>query len=444
MNALTAEPSLLVLKEDVGGITESYYEATVSRPARAPPLRESIDVDVGVVGGGYAGISGALELAERGYSVALLEAQRLGWGASGRNGGQVLVGMGSEGECAIEEQLSAEWAKRAWNISVEGVQLVHERIRKHAIRCEYRPGYLSISAKRRRSLALERWAAHVVNAYEYPLRFIGPGEIGQWIASDRFHSAVFDPGSGHLHPLKYCLGLAAAARAAGVRIYEKTPVLSMERGARPVLRTRDGRVTCRFVLLAGNVYLDEWGDQIAPELSGRIMPVATYIIATEPMGKERADALIRDRAAVSDTNYAVDYFRVSADNRLLFGGGESHSQKWPRKLVPQMLKRMLDVFPQLSDLAVTHSWGGLVDISLNLAPDFGRVRNNVYYLQGFSGHGLALSGIAGRLVAEAIAGDAERFDVFARLEHRRFPGGKWIRTPALALAILYYRMLDLL
>jgi gamma-glutamylputrescine oxidase len=434
----------LLLKKELGVVENSYYEATVARPKPTPALDDRISVDVCVVGGGYAGISGALELAKRGYSVALLEAQRLGWGASGRNGGQVIVGMGPDGECAIEAQVAPEDARRAWDISVEGMHLVQERIAAYGIECEYRSGYLSLVVKPRKRRELEQWAHHVISAYEYPLQFIGPGEMRDWVASDRYHSAVFDAGSGHLHPLKYCLGLAGAAREAGVMVYEHSPVLYMERGERAVLKTGQGEATCRFVLLAGNVYLDEYGDGVAPELAGRIMPVGTYIIATEPMKEKRADALMRHRPAASDTNHILDYFRVSADHRLLFGAGESYSGRTPRNLVPRMRNRMLGVFPQLADLAITHSWGGFVDISLNQAPDFGRLGSNIYYLQGFSGHGLALSGMAGKLAAEAIAGQAERFDVFARIKHRHFPGGQWMRTPALALGMLYYRLLDLL
>lgn len=435
----------MLLRKELGVIENSYYEATVVRPEAASPLTGSIEADVGIVGAGYAGISCALELAERGYRVALLEAQRVGWGASGRNGGQVIVGMGHDGECAIESQLSAADARRAWDVSVEGMRLLQERVRKHAIDCEYRGGYLSLAVKARKWPALQRWARHVTSAYAYPLlQLIPPAGMRDWVASERYYAAVLDRGSGHLHPLKYCLGLAAAARAAGVRIFENSPVLHLERGERPVLRTGQGEVRCRFVLLAGNVYLDEYGDGIATELSGRIMPVGTYIIATEPMGKARADALMRERPAASDTNHVLDYFRVSADHRLLFGAGESYSARAPRNLVPQLRRRMLGVFPQLADLAITHSWGGFVDMTWNEAPDFGRLAPNLYYLQGFSGHGLALAGMAGRLVAEAIAGQAERFDVFARIRHRRFPGGPLMRTPALVLGMLYYRMLDLL
>lgn len=433
----------MLLKKELGVVENSYYEASVKRPTPSFPLAEHITVDVCVVGGGYAGVSAALELALRGYSVALLEAQRIGWGASGRNGGQVIVGFGSDGECAIEKQLSVADARRVWNISVEGLQLIQERIERYGIDCDYRSGYLSLAVKARKLRALESWAQHVMQVYDYPLQSIGPNEIGHWIASNRFHSGVFDPRSGHLHPLKYCLGLAAAARTAGVQIYESSAVYLIERGPKPIARTAQGDVSCRFLVLAGNVYLGEYGD-VAPELSTRIMPVGTYMIATESMGQERADALMHQRPAASDTNHVLDYFRLSADHRLLFGAGESYSATTPRNLLARMRNRMLAVFPQLADLSIPYAWGGFVDITMNRAPNFGRLDNNIYYLQGFSGHGLALTGVAGKLVAETIAGQAERFDLFSRIRHRTFPGGAFMRTPALVLGMLYFRLRDLL
>jgi gamma-glutamylputrescine oxidase len=432
----------LLLKKELGVVENSWYEASVARPAPAPALVGRASADVCVVGGGYAGISAALELAQRGYSVVLLEAQRIGWGASGRNGGQVIVGFGSDGECEIEKQFSRADAKRAWDVSVEGVDLVQERIARHGIDCDWRPGYLSLAVKPRKSDALKRWMDHATGVYGHPLRWIGPGEIGHCVASDRFHSAVYDGVSGHLHPLKYCLGLARAALQAGVRIHETSPAFVVERGERPRVLTAQGECDCRFVVLAGNVYLGEYGDEIAPEVSARIMPVGTYIIATEPMAPARADALMKGRPAASDTNFVLDYFRLTADHRLLFGGADSYSARAPRDLIGRIRSSMLKVFPQLQDLAIPHAWGGFVDISMNKAPDFGRLGSNVYYLQGFSGHGIALAGVAGKLVAEAIAGQAERFDLFARIRHHAFPGGAWMRTPALMLGMLYYRMRD--
>jgi gamma-glutamylputrescine oxidase len=434
----------LLLKKELGVVENSWYEASVVRPAPAPPLAERIAADVCVVGGGYAGVSAALELAERGYTVVLLEAQRIGWGASGRNGGQAIVGFGSDGECAIEKQFSAADARRAWDVSVEGLQLLRERIARYDIPCDFRPGYLSLAVKRRKSDELRRWMDHVTAVYGFPLQWIGPSEIGTWLASDRFHSAAFDATSGHLHPLKYCLGLARAARAAGVRIHENSAVFVVERGDKPLVKTGQGECRCNFVVLAGNVYLGEYGDDIAPEVAARIMPVGTYMIATEPMGEARADALMRGRPAASDTNFVLDYFRLTADHRLLFGGADSYSAAAPRNLIARIRSSMLTVFPQLADLGIPHAWGGFVDVTMNQAPNFGRLGDNLYYLQGFSGHGLVLAGIAGKMVAETIAGQAERFDLFARIRHHRFPGGTLMRTPALVLGTLYYRLRDAL
>jgi gamma-glutamylputrescine oxidase len=327
---------------------------------------------------------------------------------------------------------------------VEGLQLLRGRIRRHNIDCEFTPGYLSLAVKPSKSQALRKWMDHITATYGYPLQWVGPGEIRQWVASDRFDSAVFDAMSGHLHPLKYCLGLAAAARRAGVRVHENSAAFVIERGDKPLVKTAQGECRCSFVVLAGNVYLGEYGDDIAPEVAARIMPVGTYMIATESMGQERADALMRGRPAASDTNFILDYFRLSADNRLLFGGADSYSGAAPRDLIARIRTSMLGVFPQLADLVIPHAWGGFVDITMNKAPNFGRLGSNIYYLQGFSGHGLALAGMAGKLAAEAIAGQNERFDLFARIRHHHFPGGALMRTPALLLGMLYYRLRDAL
>lgn len=418
-----------------------YHEASVARTAASPALAGRCTADVCVVGAGFAGLSAALELAVRGYSVTVLEARRVGWGASGRNGGQAIVGYASDD--AIEAQLPAADARRAWNLTVEGLQLLRNRIGTHAIDCDFTPGFLSLAVNPRKGRALKDWVQHVQQAYGYPLQVIPVQDMRHWIASERYHCGAYDPNSGHLHPLKYCLGLAAAARAAGVAIHENSPVTQVLRGAKPVVRTAHGELACSFVVLAGNVYLNEFGHAVAPELSRRIMPVGTYLTATEPMDAARAAALIPSRAAVCDTNFALDYFRLTADHRLLFGGRVSYSAATPRHLAASLRQRLLQVFPQLSDLVLSHTWGGFVDITLNRAPDFGRLGGNLYYLQGFCGHGLVLTGMAGKLVAEAIAGQAERFDLLARIQHRPFPGGAFLRMPALVLGMLYYRLRDI-
>lgn len=434
----------MLLQKELGVVENSYYEATVTRPPPQPALSGRAHADVCVVGGGYAGVSAALELAERGFRVVLLEAQRVGWGASGRNGGQVIVGYGSDGEEAIERQLAREDARRAWDVTVDALRLLQARIARYGIACEWRPGYLSLATKPRKSRELSRWMEHVQRAYDYPLQWIPPADMRRWVDSARFHSAVFDAGSGHLHPLKLCLALGDAARAAGAQVFENSPVLFVERGRKPCVKTAQAECHCDFVVFAGNVYLAEYGRQVAPELASRIMPVGTYMVATEPMDEARAAALLPRRCAASDTNFILDYFRLSADHRLLFGGGDSYTGTTPRNLIRRIRHGMLEVFPQLEDLAVEHAWGGFVDITMNMAPHFGRLGDNIYFVQGFSGHGVALAGMAGRLVAEALAGQAERFDLLARIRHLPFPGGALMRMPALVLGMWYYRLRDAL
>ena len=422
----------------------SYYAATAPRQQAFPALQGGADCDVAVVGGGLAGLSAALDLAERGLSVVLLEAREIGWGASGRNGGQAIHGLACD-QSTIEAQLGLDEARRVWDMSIEALDLLRQRIARHGIDCDWRDGYLGLATNARKGRELQDWAERMATVYNYPLRHIAPAEMGQWIASERFHSGIHDPRSGHLHPLKYTLGLARAAAAAGVRLHEQSPVLALQQGQPAVLRTAQGQLRARHVLLAGNVYLKG----LAPQLEPRIMPVGTYIACTERLDETLADSLVPSRAAVCDTNFVLDYFRTTNDQRMLYGGRVSYSTVTPMNLAESIRQRMVLSFPQLSGAKVEYAWGGFVDISMNRAPDFGRLpappgqMPNVYYLQGFSGHGLALTGLAGRLVAEAICGDAGRFDTFARLKHRPFPGGRLLRTPALVLGMAWYRMRDL-
>ena len=436
---------MTLLATDLDLTRNSYYAATALREQSWARLEGTTTCDVAVVGGGLAGLSAALELRQRGFSVVLLEAQEVGYGASGRNGGQAIHGLACE-QGTIEAQLGLQQARQVWDMSLEALDLLRERMRTHHISCDWQDGFLGLATSASKGQALQAWADRTEAVYGYPLQRIAPGDMGQWIASPRFHSGIFDPRSGHLHPLKYTLGLAQAAAAAGVRIHEQSAVLALQRGPRPVLRTQHGEVHATQVLLAANVYLQG----LAPALAPRIMPVGTYIACSETLPPEQVRSLIPSRAAVCDTNFVLDYFRTTPDHRLLYGGRVSYSTQTPANLSQSMFGRMVRTFPQLAHARVEYAWGGFVDISMNRAPDFGRLpamagqAQNVYYLQGFSGHGLALTGLAGRLVAEAMAGDASRFDVFARLKHRAFPGGAALRTPALVLGMAWYRLRDML
>lgn len=417
----------------------SWYEASVTRPLPAPALAGDIEADVCVVGAGIAGCSTALHLAERGYKVVLLEAERIGYGASGRSGGQLIPGYAC-GQQKLAAQLGRDEARRLWDFTVEGVDLLRERVRRHAIECDLAWGQMHCAVKPRQRDEL-RESHREFEGYGYrSTRFMERAEVEELLATTRYCAGLYDSAAGHCHPLKYALGLGAAARAAGVHLHEGSRVTAIERGPTVILRTATGSVRAKQVALCANVGLGE----IAPVLARKVIGVATYIVATQPLGAERATALIRNNMAVTDINWVLDYFLRSSDHRLLFGGRVSYSGIDPAGTARATRLRMLRVFPQLADAEIEYSWGGFVDITMNRAPDFGRLDPNLYYLQGFSGHGMLLTGIAGKIMAEAMAGQAERFDVYTRIRHHDFPGGMALRRPALVLAMLWYRLRDLL
>ncbi len=431
----------MILSSDTQLNQRSYYEASVSRPPLNAPLAEDLRADVVVVGAGYSGLSAAIELAKRGFQVVVLEADRICSGASGRNGGQTIVGYAS-GQEPFEAQLGASQARVAWDMSLDAVRLVDERIVEFGIDCDRVKGYMTVADSPRKARALAAEAELLERKYGFQSELAQGADVQKHIRSPLYCASAFEPVSGHLHPLKYGLGLARAAQALGVQIFEKSAVVSLRRGTQLVARTRGGSVSAAFGVLAGNCTLAEYASQVAPDIAARIMPVGTYIIGTAPLDPSLRSQLIPSNAAVCDNNFILDYFRFSADHRLLFGGRVSYSTRTPPDLHRVMARRMGDVFPALKNVAVEFLWGGFVDISLNRAPDFGRLGNNLYYLQGFSGHGVALTGMGGRVVAQAIAGQAEQFDVFAKLKHRNFPGGAWLRTPSLVLGTAYHRLLD--
>jgi gamma-glutamylputrescine oxidase len=419
----------------------SWYWASLPVPPPRPVLQGSVSCDVGVVGGGIAGLSAALHLAGRGYKVRLLEAERIGWGASGRSGAQAIFGVAA-GQEKLTRLIGAADARRVWDMSVESLALLRELIMQHEIHCDYVAGQMHVAIKPRQVDELKAWYDDLTGNYDYrSVKLLDKATTRRLVASARYLAGLHDSCSGHLHPLKYVRGLAAAAERAGVVIHEGSRVVRYQRqDGRLHLLTHSGELRCGQIVFAGNA----WLRGTVPALQRRIMPVGTYIIATEPLGTATACALLPRNTAVTDMNWVLDYFRRSSDNRLLFGGRVSYSGLDPFNTAEAIRRRMVDVFPLLRNVRVAYSWGGYVDITMNRAPDFGRLEPDVYYLQGFSGHGIALTGLAGKLVAEAIAGEAERFDVFSRIPHREFPGGTLLRRPALVLAMLYYRLKDLL
>ncbi|MFA6987366.1 MAG: FAD-dependent oxidoreductase [Arenimonas sp.] len=415
------------------------YEATATPLPQQPRLEGRHTADVCILGAGLTGLSTAIELAEAGLSVVVLEGRRVGWGASGRSGGQAIFGYSCD-QSKLAALIGMADSRRLFDWSLEGVRMIHERCARYDIDCDWRAGHAHVPLKPRQVVELKAWQRDLAENHGYEVQWWEREQLREQLASDRYLGALFDPNSGHLQPLKYTLGLARAALKLGVRIFEESEVIELQRGDKPVLRTASGEVHGDFAVLAGNAYVRG----VAPELDAMIMPVGTYIAATEVLGAERARSLIRNDMAVADINWALDYFRLSRDHRLLFGGRASYSTLPPPNLRRTMLRRMTRVFPQLADVKLEHAWGGFVDISMNRAPHWGRLGSNVYFAQGFSGHGIAATGLAGRIIAEAIRGQAGRLDVFAGIKHRPFPGGRAFRTPLLVAAMAWFKLRDAL
>ncbi len=417
----------------------SYYVATARGLDPQPPLEGEHRCDVCVVGGGFTGVAAALHLAERGYQVTLLEAQRIGWGASGRNGGQMSGGQRLDPR-SMAGLVGAERARALWQLGEEAKNLVKQRIARHAIDCDLKPGVIGAAIKPSHAEGMQAHARYLRDAYGYPhIRPLSREELRAEVASDRYYGGYLDSDSGHLHPLNYVLGLARAARAAGARVCEMSPVLELaRRNGRPLLRSDKGSVAADYVVLAGNAHLGG----LEPRIAATVMPINNFIIATEPLGAERARALIANDVAVADSKFVIDYYRLSADKRLLFGGGESYRMNYPKDIPALVRPCMLRVFPQLAAVKIDYAWGGKVAITMNRLPAFGRLDGDILYAQGFSGQGVALTTLAGKVIAEAVAGQAERFDLMASIPTPKFPGGTLLRWPSLVVGMLYYSLRD--
>lgn len=430
---------ILTINDTPGEYPASWYAATVSPPAGFPPARGSLQADVCVVGGGFAGLSTALHLARRGYSVVLLEASRLGAGASGRNGGQVGTGQRVE-QPALEKQLGADTARRLWEFGLESVDLVRRLIAEGGIDADPADGIIHADHRprlTRHSLAL---CEHLERVYGYPhLRFLDRAAIRSEIDSAAYHSGFLDLGGAHIHPLRYVVGLARMAADAGVRLFESSRMRSwQQRGGQLDVTTDSATITAGQVVLCLNGYHNNIDDQLA----SHVMPINNFIAVTAPLGEARARALIAHNHAVADSRFVINYFRLSADHRLIFGGGESYGYRFPTDIRAKVRQPMLDIFPQLDDVGIDYAWGGTLGITRSRLPHFARLQPNVLSVGGFSGHGIAMATLAGKMAAETIAGQAERFDVMAALPATPFPGGPAWRVPLLAAAMLWYGLRD--
>jgi gamma-glutamylputrescine oxidase len=419
---------------------DSYYAASANpAPVRAT-LQGDLNCDVCIVGAGITGLMAALHLAEKGYNVAVVEAHQVGWGASGRSGGQAIIGF-NKGVKYLQNLMGKNDAQKLWDLNIEARDILKDTVSRNAIDCDLKWGHLHMAIKPRHMRELIEMKDELEAEVDYKgLELLDKAEARARVGSEKYIGALHDPESGHLHPLNYTLGLATAAEKAGAKIFEHSPATHIEHSANPVITTAQGRITCQHLILCANAYLD----RLEPGISSKIMPVGTYIIATEPLGDALAKSVIRDDDAVVDINFVLNYWRLSADQRMLFGGRVSYSGLAPFDLKQTMGHTMRDVYPQLEGTKIEYAWGGNVAITVNRLPHFGRIGKNIYFAHGFSGHGIMHTGLAGKLMAEAVQGTAERFDVFGRIPHMSFPGGAMMRKPALVLAMAYFKLRDLL
>ena len=419
--------------------TNSYYAATANEATNYPPLAGELSADVCVVGAGFTGIATALTLAERGYSVAVVEANRVGWGASGRNGGQLINGV--NGLAKIRKKHGEGVADLLWDLGWRGHDLIHERVEKYGIQCDLKSGFAEVAVKRRQLADIEEQAAEMGRRnfpYEYELW--DREKTRAMLGTDAYVGGLVCHRDGHLHPLNLCIGEARAAHGLGVRIFEQSPVIGIEQGARPKARTAEGSVQADALVLAGNAY-----HRLAPkELNGLVFPAGSYIIGTAPLPEETVHEINPLDVAVCDLNEIVDYYRLSADKRLLYGGNCNYSGRDPSDIKKYILPKMLKVYPQLRGVRIDYQWGGKIGIVLNRILAVGRLHNNVYYCQGYSGHGVNATHIMGEILADAIGGTLEKFDLFADMKRLRIPGSQWMGNQLIALGMLYYRLKDLL
>ncbi|MCX8965807.1 FAD-binding oxidoreductase [Erwinia psidii] len=417
---------------------KSYYAATANPHAPWPQLNDSIQCDVCIIGGGFTGLPSALFLTEAGYDVVVLEAARVGFGASGRNGGQV-VNSYSRDVDVIEQRYGRESARLLGNMMFEGAAIIRDRIERYAISCDYRAGGIFAALNQRQLQHLKAQHKSWQHYGNHQLELLDRAAINREIATGRYVGGLLDRCGGHLHPLNLALGEAEAIRRHGGRIYEHSEVTGVSYDHPHRVSTAQGNVSAKYVIFAGNAYL---APHLEPRLAGRSIPCGSQIVASEPLPADRALALLPNNYCVEDCNYLLDYFRLTADNRLLYGGGVIYGAREPQDIVSLIRPKLLKTFPQLAGIKFDFAWSGNFLLTLSRMPQIGRLENGVFYIQGDSGHGVTFTHLAGKLVTEALKGAPQRFDAFARLPHLPFPGGRRFRVPLTAMGAAWYSLRD--
>jgi len=427
----------LYRNDSPGEFPDSWYVASTDIPPQRPPLKGEVQADVCVIGAGYTGLSAARHLASKGLEVVVLDAHRAGFGASGRNGGQVCSGYDYP-QTTLTKKLGAGPAKALWQLAEEAKADLRDLCTNTIPEARYTPGVLHGTYTAKETAEDQAEVDLLAREYGYDqARVCGPEEMTTLIKSPHYHGGLLDMGAGHIHPLRYVLGLARLAEEAGARIYERSEVHRIDKGDPAIVATNKGRVKARFVILAGNGYLPNLERKVA----ARVMPLNSFIGATEPLGV-RAEEIMGQDIAVHDSKWVANYFRLSEDKRLLFGGRPSYSLGFPDGIATLMHKRILNIFPQLEGVKLDYAWGGTLGVTIPRMPAIIRVAPNILSAGGYSGHGVALSGLAGKVMAEAVAGQASRFDTFADLNVPSYPGGPAFRAPLLRLAMTWYSLRD--
>ena len=416
--------------------TGSYYAASVNDVTHYASLQGEQTADVCVVGAGFTGISTALHLAERGYNVHVVEANKVGWGASGRNGGQLIGGI--SGESAIAKHLGKDADEVFKTLRWAGHEIIRERVRTYGIECDLKFGYLDVAIKRRH-LREQQADFDRMQRDEFPheFRILSAEETQQTISTTAYIGSLLNMGNGHLHPLKLCVGEARAAESLGATIYEQSPVINIERGNRAKVVTQHGSVTADTVILAGNAY-----HSLERKLRGIMFPVNSFIIATEPLSEEMVNLVNPRDLAVCDPNFVLEYFRLSAEKRLLFGGRCNYFGEDPEVIRKYLRPKLARIYPELAGVGIDYAWGGTIGVPINRVPQLGRISPNIFYSQGYSGHGVNVTHLAGKIMADAVAGTMEQFDLFANVPPFTVPGAHLFSTPMVALGMLYYKIKD--
>lgn len=429
---------LLNLNDRPGQYPPSFYAADADHLAPFPAAEGDITCDVCIVGGGFTGLSTAKHLAERGYDVRLVEAQRVGFGASGRNGGQVNRGQRLDQD-VIEKMCGVEHAKALWSIGVQAVDLIRELAKSDLLHAEFHPGSLHADHKPAYAEHSKAYADKLNTEYDYPhIKYLDRDAVQDMVATNAYCGGTFDSRAGHIQPLELALGLCRMAVQAGAQIHETSRVVKVDKGDPALVETDQARIRAKFVVLACNGYIGDLDGDVARH----VMPINNFIAATRPMAPEEQEKIIKGNIAVADSKFVVNYFRFSDDHRLLFGGTETYRYKFPSRIGENVRKPMSLIFPQLKDIDIDYAWGGTLGITMNRLPYYQRFGGNILSLSGFSGHGVAMATLSGQIAAETIAGQAERFDIMAKIPSPRFPGGPRMRHPLLILAMVWYSLRD--